>query len=217
MAELSMATASPAAKGKKEMDPSIEKLLAVSTLMCFRSQLSYHQRGNVIMSSTNPWRLNSLTAKNKYSIPMIDDLLDELNGATVFSKVDLRAGYHQILRTNQLFAKKSKCEFGQPQVEYLRYIISVSGVRTDQKKVSSMIDWPTPASVKELRGFLGLTGYYRKFVKNYAQLSKPLTNLLRKGSFLWDQEDATTFHSLKKAMTTAPALALPDFSKTLYT
>lgn len=76
-----------------------------------------------------------------------------------------------------------------------------------------MLEWPQPSSVKELRGFLGLTGYYMKFIKNYAQLSKPLTNLLRKGSFNWNEEATVAFQNLKQAMTVAPVLALPDFSR----
>ncbi|XP_074343112.1 uncharacterized protein LOC141680927 [Apium graveolens] len=207
-------------------------------------------------------RLNEATVKNRYPIPIIDKLLDELQGACWFTKLDLRSGYHQIrvapqdiykiaFRTHQglyefkvmpfgltnapasfqslmnsVFQQqlrksvlvffddilKSKCLFGQQKLEYLGHIISKEGVSTYPSKVDVMVNWPIPKSLKQLRGFLGLTGYYRRFIKGYGEMSRPLTNLLKKGSFNWTNEATVAFQTLKNSMVSAPVLALPDYT-----
>lgn len=85
-----------------------------------------------------------------------------------------------ILKGNQLYAKRSKCAFGELAIEYLGHVVSSEGVVVDQSKVEAVLNWHVPKSVKQLRGFLGLTGYYRKFIKGYAQVAAPLTDLLKK-------------------------------------
>lgn len=99
-------------------------------------------------------------------------------------------------------------------VEYLGNIVSKGGVSTDPGKVEARKSWLRPSILKELRGFLGLKGYYRKFVKRYGIISKPLKEQLKKGGWNWGQEEDMAFEQLKSAMTHAPVLALPYFSKT---
>jgi hypothetical protein len=99
-------------------------------------------------------------------------------------------------------------------VEYLGHLVGKDGVRVDPKKIEAMQDWPHPKTLKILRGFLGLTGYYRKFVKNYGKIAAPLMALLKKNSFNWTPAAAQAFQTLKMAMCTTLVLALPDFTKT---
>lgn len=108
--------------------------------------------------------------------------------------------------------KISKCTFAQRSVSYLGYVVTETGVTTDPQKVSDVQSWPVPTNIKELRGFLGLSGYYRKFVHHYGVISQPLTHLLRKNvPFVWSFDTQTAFDALKQALVSAPVLALPDF------
>nr|GEW71402.1 retrotransposon protein, putative, Ty1-copia subclass [Tanacetum cinerariifolium] len=118
-----------------------------------------------------------------------------------------------VIRSNTMYAKQRKCSFAVDKVEYLGHVISAQGVSTDPTKIASMKDWPTPKTLKRLRGFLGLTCYYRRFIRSYAIISKPLTSLLKKNAFKWCEEAQTAFEELKLAMITAHVLALPNFDK----
>ena len=113
-----------------------------------------------------------------------------------------------LLKEHNFYAKESKCDFGMVRVEYLGHAISGQGLSTGGSNVEL-----AGTDVKELRALLGLTGYYRQFVRKYGVSSKPRSNLLPKNGFRWDQNATLAFEQLKKAMASAPVLAMPDFTK----
>jgi len=243
-------------------------------------------------------QLNQVTIKNKYPLPRIDDLLDQLQGANWFSKIDLRSGYHQVrirdgdisktafrtryghfefvvmpfgltnapaifmdlmnrvfrphldefvivfiddilvysksreehaehlrlilrrLKEEQLYAKLSNCEFWLQEVGFLRHLVSREGVAVDPAKVEAVTKWKEPSNVSEIRSFLGLAGYYRRFIENFSQIAKPLTQLLCKGvTFVWSESCEQSFRALKKRLTSAPVLTLsrPGVRYVMYT
>jgi len=118
-----------------------------------------------------------------------------------------------LLAEKKLLVNKKKCSFRQSQLEYLGLIISEEGVAADPQKLEVMRSWPTPSDVKSLRGFLGLTGYYRRFIQNYGRIARPLYNLLKKDGFKWNEEAKEAIRKLKIAMAEIPVLAVPDFTR----
>lgn len=117
------------------------------------------------------------------------------------------------MRINQLFAKRSKCAFATSRVEYLGHFIEAKGVSTDPSKVKAVLEWPVPKNLKALRGFLGLAGYYRRYVKDFGVIARPLTALTKKDAFSWHDEAQESFETVKKMLCDAPVLALPRFDK----
>lgn len=117
------------------------------------------------------------------------------------------------LRAHHLHVKRSKCSFGEKSVAYLGHVISEEGVAIDTAKVVAVSTWPTPSSARGLHGFLGLAGYYRKFIRDFGTIAAPLTRLLRRDAFTWDEEATAAFQALKTALTSGPVLQMPDFDK----
>jgi hypothetical protein len=111
----------------------------------------------------------------------MDDIL--IYSKTLTDHVEHLRQVLSLLQTQCFYIKLSKCVFAQQELEYLGHVISSQGVATDPHKTEAMVNWPIPTTVTELRGFLGLTSYYRKFVRYYGTLAKPLTDLLRKHQF----------------------------------
>lgn len=155
--------------------------------------------------------MNSIFAPymRKFVLVFMDDIL--VYSKTLEEHADHLNLVFQVLLDNKLFIKFAKCAFAQSSIEYLGHVISDKGVATDPTKTTAIAQWPLPQNFTELRGFLGLTGYYRKFVKGYGILAKPLTSLLKQKQFAWTQVAQQAFDSLKTALTTTLVLSLPDF------
>ncbi|GJV73436.1 putative reverse transcriptase domain-containing protein [Tanacetum coccineum] len=233
--------------------------------------------------------LNKLTVKNRYPLPRIDDLFDQLQGSSIYSKIDLRSGYHQLrvreedipktafrtryghyefqvmlfgltnapavfmdlmnrvckpyldkfvivfiddiliysknkqehaehlklilelLKKEQLYAKFSKCEFWIPKVQFLGHVIDSQGIHVDPAKIESVKDWASPKSAMEIRQFLGLAGYYRRFIEGFSKIAKPMTKLTQKKiKFEWSDKAEAAFQLIKQKLCSAPILALPE-------
>jgi hypothetical protein len=255
--------------------------MGVNELEELKKQIKELQEKGFIRPSSSPWgalvifvdkkdgsqrmcinyrSLNEVTIKNKYPLPRIDDLFDQLRGACVFSKIDLHSGYHQLkiratdipktafttryslyeytimsfgltnalvyfmylmnkvfmeyldkfavvfiddilvysktkeehakhlrlilqkLREHKLYAKRSKCEFWLKEVTFLGHVVSNGGISVDPSKIKDVLSWKPPTDVEEIRSFLGLAGYYRRFIEGFSKLAKPMTALLEKNA-----------------------------------
>ena len=154
-----------------------------------------------------------------------DSVLVYIDDILVFSRrVDEHAEHVewvlQQLRANGYYANPDKCEFFQERVSFLGHVISADGVAVQQHKVDAVAQWPTPQSVSDVRRFLGLTSYYRRFVSGFSGLAAPLSDLTRKDTaFVWGDKEAAAFAQLKAALQSAPVLLTPDNAKpyTLHT
>ncbi|KAK2367199.1 hypothetical protein QL285_080510 [Trifolium repens] len=150
-------------------------------------------------------------ALRKYVLVFFDDIL--VYSSTWQEHLKHVEAVLTVLQSNTLFVKLSKCSFGVSEIDYLGHVVTGKGVTMEKDKVQAVRDWPVPKNVKQLRGFLGLTGYYRRFIKSYAKIAAPLTDLLKKEAYQWNDQAEMAFQQLKNVVTTAPVLALPDFQK----
>ncbi|GJZ18052.1 putative reverse transcriptase domain-containing protein, partial [Tanacetum coccineum] len=185
--------------------------------------------------------LNKLTVKNRYPLPRINDLFDQLQGLSVYSKIDLRSGYHQLrvrdedipktafrtrnkeehayhlriilelLKKEKLYAKFSKYDFWISIVQFLRHIIDSQGIHIDPAKIEAFKNWASPTTPTEIRQFLGLVGYYQRFIKYFSKIAKSLTELTQKNNmYIWGENQESAFQLLKQKLCEALILALPE-------
>jgi hypothetical protein len=149
---------------------------------------------------------------DKFVVVFIDDIL-------IFSKTEEEHERHlrlvlDMVQSNKLYAKFSKCEFWLTEVAFLRHVISARGVPVDFGKVKDVLNWMPPTTASEIQSFLGLAGYYRRFIKGFSKIAKPTTKLLEKNkAFEWTAECQASFEELWKCLTSAPVLVLPDLAK----
>jgi hypothetical protein len=148
-----------------------------------------------------------------FVVVYIDDIL--IYSGSLEEHVEHLCKVFQILRENKLYAKFEKCKFGVTEVDFLGHSITQKGLKMDDHKVKAIVDWEPPKSVPALRSFLGLASYYRKFIKNFAEIATPLTNLLKKFAVTYEWEGACdeAIETLKGILVKAPMLKLPDFDK----
>jgi len=150
---------------------------------------------------------------DQFVVVFIDDIL-------IYSKDrDVHADHLRvvlrILREHKLYGKLSKCEFWLDEVQFLGHVISTQGISVDPAKIETMVKWERPQTVTEVRNFLGLAGYYRQFVEGFSKLVSPLTQLTRKDQpFSWTDECKVCFEDMKRRLTTASILVIPDTAKT---
>ncbi|GJX02443.1 putative reverse transcriptase domain-containing protein [Tanacetum coccineum] len=180
--------------------------------------------------------LNKLTVKNRYPLPRIDDLFDQLQGSSVYSKIDLRSSYHQlrvqeedilkmVFRTRYGHYEFQVMPFGLtnapavfmdlmnriPKVQFLGYVIDSQGIHVDPAKIESIKDWASPKTPTEIRQFLGLVGDYRRFIEGFSKIAKPMTKLTQKKvAFEWGDKQEAAFQTLKNKLCSTPILALPQ-------
>ncbi|XP_042449023.1 uncharacterized mitochondrial protein AtMg00860-like [Zingiber officinale] len=155
---------------------------------------------------------------DQFVIVFIDDIL-------IYSRLKEEHGRHlrivlETLRRERLYAKFNKCAFWLSSVGFLGHIVSSSGISVDPQKIEAVTSWEQPKSVQEIRSFLGLAGYYRRFVEGFSSIALPLTQLTRKGvKFCWIESCETSFQELKRRLISAPILVLPsgDDGFVLYT
>ncbi|GJX44027.1 reverse transcriptase domain-containing protein [Tanacetum coccineum] len=146
---------------------------------------------------------------DKFVIVFIDDIL-------IYSKSEEEHEVHlktilDLLKKEKLYAKFSKCEFWLQEVQFLGHVVNRDGIHVDPSKVESVKNWKTPESSTEIRSFLGLAGYYRRFIENFSKIAKPLTLLTQKNkTYVWGDEQDEAFRILKEKLCNAPVLALPD-------
>ena len=149
---------------------------------------------------------------DKFVVVYLDDIL-------IYSKNEQEHAEHlrlvlMKLREHRLYAKFSKCEFWLPEVTYLGHVISGKGIAVNPERVQAVLDWTQPESVKQVRSFLGLASYCRRFVENFSKVAKPLTELLKKDKKSeWTPQCEHSFQELKRRLTYAPVLVSPDFFK----
>ncbi|GKE36703.1 putative reverse transcriptase domain-containing protein, partial [Tanacetum coccineum] len=169
--------------------------------------------------------LNKLTIKNCYPLPRIDDLFDQLQGSRYFSKIDIRSGYHQLrvreedipktaFRTRYGHFEFTVMPFGMtnaPAVHFLGHVVNSECIHVDPSKIKAVKNWKPPKTPTEILSFLGLAGYYRRFIANFSKIAKPLTQLTQKNKkFEWGDEQEIAFQTLKGMLCDALILALPE-------